>query len=303
MQFTKPPTSFDEQVVLLESRGMIIGDSARARKYLSHLNYYRLAAYWLPFEETHSPHCFKEGTTFNTVLEHYIFDRELRLLVIDAIERIEVSLRTQWAYHLSHAYGPHAHLRGDIHTPNKRRWNYQDNIAKLRVEVQRSTEVFIRHFMREYDEELPPLWAVCEVMTLGELSRWFANLKHSKDRNAIARVYGLDERILTSFLHHLSVVRNNCAHHARLWNREFTFTLILPKKTPPGLYPNFNPEQKRRLYNTLVMIAYMMDTINRNTWKQRLYKLFENHPDVDCRHLGFPTDWLTRPLWKSIEAA
>ena len=97
MRFNKPPKTFDEQVTLLESRGMVIEDLSRAKRYLSHLNYYRLAAYWLPFEETHSPHCFKPDTQFNTVLEHYIFDRELRLLVMDAIERIEVSLRTRWA--------------------------------------------------------------------------------------------------------------------------------------------------------------------------------------------------------------
>ncbi len=72
MRFNKPPKTFDEQVTLLESRGMVIEDLSRAKRYLSHLNYYRLAAYWLPFEETHSPHCFKPDTQFNTVLEHYI---------------------------------------------------------------------------------------------------------------------------------------------------------------------------------------------------------------------------------------
>ena len=90
MQFTKPAMTFDEQVELLESRGMVVGNTDRAKHYLSHLNYYRLAAYWPPFEETHSPHKFKTETRFDTVLEHYIFDRELRLLVMDAIERIEV---------------------------------------------------------------------------------------------------------------------------------------------------------------------------------------------------------------------
>ena len=131
MQFTKPPKTFDEQVVLLESRGMEIGDLGRAKRYLSHLNHYRLAAYWLPFEETHSPHRFKPDTHFNTVLERYIFDRELRLVVMDAIERIEVSLRTQWAYYLSHTYGPHAHLDASLHVPNKRRWTYTKNVWKI----------------------------------------------------------------------------------------------------------------------------------------------------------------------------
>ena len=110
MKFTKPPLLFDAQVDRLVERGMEIDDRERARRYLAHLNYYRLAAYWLPFEQDHPTHRFRQDTTFDLVLDHYVFDRELRLLVMDAIERIEVSLRTGWAYSLSHSYGPHAHL-------------------------------------------------------------------------------------------------------------------------------------------------------------------------------------------------
>ena len=301
MRFTKPPITFDEQVALLESRGMVIGDLSRAKRYLSHLNYYRLAAYWLPFEHTHSPHTFKPDTHFNTILEHYIFDRELRLLVMDAIERIEVSLRTQWAYHLSHTYGPHAHLDAALHVPNRGKWSYAENVRKFKKDVKESSEIFIRHFDR-YDEQLPPLWAVCEVMTLGQLSRWYSNLKFRKDRNCIARVYGLDEKNLTSFLHHLSIVRNTCAHHGRLWNREFTFAWKLPERTPANFYRNFNPAAKKRLYNTLVMMAYLMDCINPHSWKQRLNKIFTNHPEINSTAMGFPGDWTQRPIWLDITA-
>jgi abortive infection bacteriophage resistance protein len=128
VKFAKPPKTFDEQVHLLISRGMVVDNLERALRYLSHLNYYRLAAYWLPYEQDHSTHRFKTGTRFETILEHYVFDRELRLLVMDAIERIEISLRTRWAYHLAHTYGPHAHLNPNIHKKDHR---YQENIALL----------------------------------------------------------------------------------------------------------------------------------------------------------------------------
>jgi len=293
MLFSKPPKTFDEQVALLIDRGMEINDLDRAKRYLSHLNYYRLAAYWLPFEQDHPTHIFKQGTQFNTVLEHYIFDRELRLLVMDAIERVEVSLRTRWAYYLSHTYGSHAHLDCAIHKQG--RWSHHDNVETLKEVVRRSSEVFIRHF-DEYDEELPPLWAVCEIMTLGQLSKWYSNLKHGRDRNAIARVYGLDEVNLVSFLHHLSLVRNYCAHHSRLWNREFTFAWKRPRKKPADLHVNFHTDGKR-LYNTLVMLAYLMDKINPHSWKHRLGLLFTKHPEVSERPMGFPDDWRDRPIW------
>ena len=293
MQFTKPPKSFDEQIDLLIERGMLVKDRDRAKRYLAHLNYYRLAAYWLPFEQDHPTHQFKPGTDFDLILEHYIFDRELRLLVMDAIERVEVSLRTRWAYHLAHTYGPHAHLQRDLFKP---KWNHAEHINILKETVSRSSELFVKHFSK-YDEELPPLWVICEIMTLGQLSKWYANLQKSKDRNAIAHVYNLDEVNLTSFLHHLSIVRNTCAHHARLWNRSFPFAWKLPRKRPSGMGDDFNRHDGKRLCNTLIMLAYLMDSINQNTWKQRLKNLFARHPDVKAQTMGFPDDLQERPFW------
>ncbi len=295
MQFTKPPLLFDAQVDRLVERGMEINDRERARRYLAHLNYYRLAAYWLPFEQDHPTHRFRPDTTFDLVLDHYVFDRELRLLVMDAIERIEVSLRTGWAYTLSHSYGPHAHLKKELF---KAKWPHEKNIVMLEKTIKQSSEVFIRHFREQYDERLPPVWVICEVMTIGQLSKWYANLRHGRDRNAIARRYGLDEVNLSSFLHHLSIVRNHCAHHARLWNRSFPFSWKLPRKTPVGLYDKFNHEDGKRLYNTLVMMAYLMDQINPNTWKSRLKALFEKYPVVQPRFMGFPENWQNLSVWK-----
>lgn len=216
---------------------MRIDDPASAEFYLQHLNYYRLSAYWLPFEATHNPHEFRPGTRFDDVLNLYVFDRNLRLLVLDAIERIEVSVRGQWAYQLAHHHGPHAHL--DISLA-ARPYLWEINIAKLRQEVERSDEVFIKHLQNNYSEPLPPVWAVCEVMSLGLLSRWYGNLKPMQTRRAIASTYGLDEKVLGSWLHHLAMVRNTCAHHSRLWNREFTITPLLPRSKPASLTPQFH---------------------------------------------------------------
>ena len=106
---------------LLQARGMAIADPSEALFYLQHLNYYRLGAYWLPFEADHSTHQFRPGTRFDDVLNLYMFDRELRLLVLDAIERSEVSLRGQWAFHLAHQHGVHAHLDATLASDRQRR--------------------------------------------------------------------------------------------------------------------------------------------------------------------------------------
>ncbi|MDH5190051.1 MAG: Abi family protein [Gammaproteobacteria bacterium] len=296
MKFTKPATSFDDQIKILESRGMTIPDHGRARHYLSHLNYYRIGAYWLPFETNHSTHTFAKGTNFEDVLSLYVFDRELRLLVMDAIERIEVSVRTQWAYHLAHTYGSHAHLNSSIFNCQN---EYLNTLAKLAGEIGRSRETFIKHLLTTYDEAMPAIWAVVEIISFGQLSKFYANLKMRHDRNKIAQIYNLDETILISVLHHLNTVRNTSAHHSRLWNRSFTVTMKRPKKDPQILRQSFNPSKDRKIYNTLVMLEYLMEKISPGThWKQRLFKLFQDHPVVDPKAMGFPDNWKNLPIWQ-----
>lgn len=298
MRFTKPATTFDEQIDLLIGRGMEVPDRDLARHYLAHLNYYRLGAYWLPFEADHASHRFRPGTRFEDVVGLYVFDRELRLLVMDAIERLEVSVRTQWAYHLAHAYDPHAHMEAGLF---KQSDAYSRCRSSLEEELKRSKEVFVSHYNNTYAEpELPPLWAVVEVMSLGQLSKWVSNLRHGRDRQAIARCYGLDEVILTSFLHHLTIVRNICAHHGRLWNRRFGFQLKMPRR-PRRLAQSLNPLQPRRLYNTLVMLDYFMTVISPgHHWRERLLALLEKHPVADLAAMGFPEDWQARPVWQGL---
>jgi len=292
--FRKPATTFAQQVALLQSRGMVIADPAQAEFYLAHLNYYRLGAYWLPFESDHANHAFLPGTRFEDVLNLYVFDRELRLLVLDAIERVEVSVRTQWAYQLAHQHGTHAHLDPGIAYRQDR---HQRHLAKIEEEVERSDEAFIKHLLATYEERLPPVWAVCEVMTLGSLSHWFSNLKPMPTRRAIASAYALDDGVLESWLHHLTVVRNTCAHHSRLWNREITVTPQAPRSKPKNLLGEFQVGS-RRIYNTLVLLVYMLDKIApAHHWRTRLHTLLEKHP-VDTRAMGFPADWAQRSIWR-----
>ena len=255
----------------------MVNDCQEAGHYLSHLNYYRLSAYLLPFERDHATHQLTPGTTFDQVLNLYVFDRELRLLVLDAIERVEVSIRTRLAYTIAHQHGPHAHLDESLF---KAKWNHAWNVRNLKKEAAQSREVFIRHLVNKYDEALPPIWAVVEIMTFGQLSKWYANLSSGADRNRVAHTYDMDEINLVSFLHHISTVRNVCAHHSRLWNREFTFTFKLPRQRPAALVVEMNIQDHgcKRLYNTLVVLAYLMDvTCPGHHWKKRLIALIEEH--------------------------
>ncbi len=290
--FNKPPTTYAEQVALLKTRGMVIADTNQAAFSLQHINYYRLCSYWLPFEQNRTTHQFYPNVRLEDVISLYNFDRQLRLLVLDGIELIEVSVRAQWAYQIAHLHGPHAHLQENLFD---RYWRH--NLSKLKDEVARADETFIHHLRETYSEPLPPIWAVCEVMSLGLLSRFYTSLKPKRTCRVIASKYGLDESVLQSWLHHLSLVRNVCAHHSRLWNREFKVIPKVPISKPKGMSGQLVPNS-RRIYNTIVIIMYLTETISPgNTWKKRFKSLInEYQPPINS--MGFPENWRDRAIWK-----
>lgn len=296
ISYNKSHLSIEDQIAQLQSRGMQFSDVANAEHYLSHMNYYRLTAYWLPYEENHATHRFRADTFFEEVLKYYVFDRELRLLILDAIERVEVSVRTQMAHTLSNAYGAHPHMKPVIfHCPVK----YAQNLNKLKNEFDRSNETFSDHFKATYVEKLPPIWAAVELMTMGHISHWYSNIKQRSDRNTVSRMYDLDESILGSFLHHLTIIRNICAHHGRLWNRRFTFGIKMPRR-PHDLSRSLTREDAdiKSLYNTLVFLKYLMDKINPgHQWDVRLNELLESN-GINIAAMGFPSNWKTLPVWQ-----
>ena len=190
IHFNKPPLPVEEQVKLLQSRGLIVLDPQRASRYLLSIGYYRFTAYCIPFEYCRGKiHQFNANVSFDEVLELYIFDRKLRCLFWEALERVEIHIRTQWVYGLTTlTQDPFAHLNSNNFSSRKK---YLEDLDKLRNEINRSKEeVFVKHFSENYEEEIPPLWACVHLMTLGELIRWVQNTHASDVKNRMARSFG-----------------------------------------------------------------------------------------------------------------
>ena len=282
--FSKPFLTIEQQLNQLKSRGMNFYDESKAKYYLENLNYYRLSGYWLLFEKNHDTHKFNKNTYFEEVLNLYIFDRELRLLLLDAIERIEVSIRSKLAYILAQNFGSHAHLKPEIFASYPK---YEKTLTKLKAEIHRNkSEIFIKHHLDKYNEDLPPIWVSVEVMTMEQISSWYSNIKDRQYKQMIAKYYDLDEKILSSFLHHLTIVRNTSAHHSRVWNKRFTIDFVLPK-FPKQLNSQFNLSSKKYIYNTLVMCEYLLNIISENNcWKENLDNLIKKHK-INTKRMGF----------------
>lgn len=308
MLYSKPPLSVSEQVTRLESRGMTFRDKARAERYLQNIGYYRLSAYWLPFETpvlpgTSRTHVFAGDVEFDRIVDLYIFDRKLRLLVLEAIERIEVSVRTQWAGELALRTGTaHPHLDSKLFKDYRA---HVKDLHRLVQEVDRSGEVFVEHYFRTYEGPgLPPVWASVETMTLGALSQWFKNTRHTETKKVVMKALQLPSvEILEAVLHTLTPVRNVCAHHARLWNRRFPMSYPTIRRLGSRLVPPSPTLEQHLMFNHLVILDHLMVAIQPGTsWTRRVLELLQRRSSQELAWMGFPPNWTSRDPWKGALA-
>ncbi|UFS72057.1 Abi family protein [Geomonas sp. RF6] len=303
VRYEKASLSVAEQAALIMGRGLACDDVPRLEKYLSTIGYYRLSAYWLPFEyPPESPHTRSHrlipGTTFEQVLALYVFDRKLRMMVMEAMERIEVAIRTRWANALAVRHGSHAYMQSDLF---KNPWQHSSDLGKIAANLEESKEPFVAHYRRQYKQPfLPPIWAVVETMTLGALSRWFKNTNDTAAKKEVAQAFSMPTiEILEQVLHALTPVRNICAHHSRLWNRRFAMSLPKIKRIEDRLVAPEAPNgQAHYLFNFLVVLDLLMTaTSPGSSWTRRLLALVDTL-DHGPAAMGFPSDWRERNPWK-----
>lgn len=314
--YTKPALTYEQQIGLLQNRGLVIDNVDRAKRHLSNVSYYRLSAYMLPFKvmqaDGTTTDTFVEGTTWDNVWNLYKFDRKLRLLVFDAIERIEIALRTQIIYQLSHKYGSHWQDNNTLFKTttnpktNKIYSVYNDVQAHITEQLNANRKVqFIEHYLQKYNNpQTPPCWMSVELLYFSELSKICQGLNNKQDIKDIANYFGvLNENVFCSWLHAINYVRNICAHHGRLWNHILAIQPVKYKKPQPGKIwlstTELETVKSSRLYYFLCIILYLLQTINPDTKFRRHFKdLLCKYPDVNVHNMGFPTNWAEHPLWK-----
>ena len=316
VEYNKPPLTYQQQVDLLKHRGLTIPDEQRTKRHLSNISYYRLSAYMRPYKQIEDGKfldSFISGTTWDMIYNLYVFDRKLRLLVFDAIERLEVAIRTQIIYKLSHKYGSHWQDQASIFNPPQdihlsdggtvTKDVYDDIQKHIRQQLNNNkAEEFIQHYCKKYNTPPnPPSWMSVEIMYFNHLSRICSDLRERADRKDIADYFSLPPDIFSSWLHTINYVRNVCAHHARLWNRGLNIVPAALRFSNNKIWiSNPNTVKRSRVYYFLCMLNYLLQTVNpTSTFKKRLIDLLDEYREyISLDAMGFPQGWENEKMWK-----
>ena len=283
--YTKPAKPTAELLSHWQSKGLVVTDVQPALSALQRIGYYRLLIYSRPLQEPTKR--FRANTTFDDIVTLYNFDRQLRLLCLDAIEKIEVALRAAIVEKLAVAHGPHFYTE-------VRHFQEKGGFVEFINTAARTNYLAIDHYYSNYNQpSMPPIWALLEAVMFGDLSKLYSNL-HVKNRKSVALAFGYDEEPLRSWFRSLNLLRNKCAHHNRLWNATLAVDTPRPAKPLRSVFAN-----PTTLYARLVVIVAMLDKIEPGCdWKSRLKSLIAATPLVDPTAMGFISGWEAKPFWR-----
>ncbi len=296
VKYTKPYRSVDQLIDLLKSRGLAF-DSGEdvARRFLSCVNYYRFTGYAIPFLASREK--FRPGSRFSYLHSAYLFDRRLRDLMFDAIEAVELTFRCVFARIFSKSHGPLGY-RESASFPPSHSHDLKVIIEKLDAEFVRSDEICVKHFLSVY--AAPPLWSMVEVASFGALVRLY-RICSPADQNAVSSLYGFRGDIFASYLQHLVVVRNLCAHHCRIFDRRFAYRF--PKPLAWRSVPNVDTAT---LFSQFALVYRLLkptdsSVFDRDAWRKELCDFLRAMPQNPvCNHrfrAGIPADPENSPMW------
>ena len=326
----KPWKTLQEQLNTFKQRGATVDDDVTAQRYLQGIGYYRLSGYSYPFRkrgEKYTPYDpanpptnrkeknrvitpveddFLDGVTFKYFVDLYVFDKKLRLLAMDGLERIEIAMRSHIAYLLGEK-SPTAYLEPNFFHTSFTIINTDTGLSKQHQWlgkqanlITRSGEDFVKHHKEKYGLPLP-IWVACEVWDFGCMSTLFAGM-HETEQDSISCLYGISNgRIFATWLRSLNYLRNLCAHHSRLWNRNIVNTPMLPSSLNMSWVTHFETDQhaKVRVFLLLCICSHLLKTICPNSeWQFRLVELLNSFPDIksfslDLYGMGAVQNWMS----------
>lgn len=309
----KPWLSFEQQLERLIERGLQVDDKKKAINYLERIGYYRLSGYWYSFRELNEARIlplrksnFITDSHFEHAVKLYVFDKKLRLLALDALERIELAVRVDIAHLLgekdTYAHENinllHGHFSKQKKTKggNKGKTEHEIWLNKYEQMVRRAgQEPAVKHNIKKYKKL--PIWVASGLWDFGMMSKLFSGMKQD-DQLVIANKYGAkDGKEFAGWLKSLNFTRNVSAHHGRLWNINVLVRAPLPNEET---WKNLN--NSRPFFYFCLMKRLLGVICSNSSWSSRFNDLLQEFPIIENKSVsladfGLIDNWEAWELW------
>lgn len=279
----KKSKTVEEQLQILEKRGLVIENRDRAIEILRNVNYYTLTGYLFPFKQGEK---YQNGTSMNLAIKLYHFDNEIRNILMALMVEAEEKLKTRIAYNIAIAHPEDPLIYTDINY-FKSENDHSCFMADFQNNVRNNREVpFVKHHIQKYRSQFP-IWVAVSLFTLGNLKYLYKNIP-SRDRKNISREFNLSPKTFDSWIDTLRILRNKLAHNMRLYRTTFQRTPKLEKHHTVRIENN-------RLFANFVLLKYLLD--NSEVWKEAVINLdgvlIKYQDSIELSSIGFPKDWKT----------
>lgn len=284
MRQLKPALTLSEQVDRLIHRGMTIEDRDGAMRVLGEVNYYRFTGYAFLFQKGNDQ--YNKGTSFDTIVQLIRFDSELRNVLMNALEKIEIYARARIAYFFSLSHDRNGGAYYDPAFAYNKEF-HQGFLDDLEMQIKKNDQQpFVAHHILEFGGKMP-LWCAVEILSFSRLSKFYNNMLNP-DKELIAANMDTDTVHLDNWLHCFSVLRNACAHYCRLYQNAYSPSISLD--------PRFNRRHPDVFGDTLfAYIVAMLRIMPRHEWKEQfredLFQLADKYSSIKLSGIGFPDDW------------
>ncbi len=280
----------EEQLDILRSRGLTINNEAQARDFLLRNNYYRISGYSLTLRKND---VFSKSATFQNIVDIYHFDHELRHILLQYLEVIEVQMKSIYTYEFTKIHGPIGYLNEAFFTSKTK---HQEIISKADQQKKQRLphEAYLKHFVNDLQQDIP-LWAYVDLLTISDIS-FLYSISEQPIKDSIARAFGLTmnkgSAILGNYMHSMTIIRNLCAHGSRIYNRLFEQKPSLNKREKALLRKNSNGEvDNAHFYGFLLVMKRILPADKFSEMKDSIISLTKKYPFVRMDYYGFRSDW------------
>lgn len=281
--------TLDEQIAILRSRGLTIPDEQAAKKFLLYNNYYRVSGYSLTLRD-HD--VFYPNASFQNIVDIYNFDHELRHVLLEHIETIEVTVKSIYAYEFTKLHGATGYLDSNFFSDGIKHKEIMDKAKKQR-DSRLPHEAYLKHFVVDLNQDIP-LWAFVDLLTIADIS-FLYKISEQEIKDAVATSIGLKTRgaeVLERCMHSMTIIRNLCAHGNRLYNRLFQQKPWLSRKEYKLLRVGEDGNgDNAHLFGFVLIICRLLPQDEFLEFKADLSSLFQKFPFVGTKYYGFPDNW------------